>query len=216
MLALASFIVLLTFKGFKCKVNIDHLLLPDPSSKLTWALKDGKSASWYWKWWVLRGWPSRSMEMLKLELVPRIRDGLSSVKAGQERCPAVARAGARSAEWAFSTDAASAQELKINCEEWRGKKKSWETKLGISLWQLWISVCVEEWNSQILKQEMPVHSHNSFLFSPFRTLTFPTPMSGLFSFLKWAKLCLLFTIPGEKNGVLLCAGICSRVFSLFR
>lgn len=38
------------------------------------------------------------MEMLKLELVPRIRDGLSSMKAGQERCPAVARAGARSAE----------------------------------------------------------------------------------------------------------------------
>lgn len=217
MLALASFIVLLTLKGFKCKVN-------RPSAP-TRSFFQAHVSPKRWQKYIL------VLKAAGLERMAELQHGNAKVGISAENKRRISLSSAEDKAGKVPCNRSSTSSVcKVSvhnrcsfCAEvknklWgmEGKKKSWETNLGISLWPLWISGCVEEWNSQILKQEMPVHSHHSSLFSPFRTQTFPTPLSGLFSFLKWAKLCLLLTIPGEKNGVLLCVGIWNRVFSLFR
>lgn len=97
------------------------------------------------KQWVLSGWWSCSKEVLKLERVHRIRNGLSSAagRIGKSPCNCWSRSSV--CKISILNRCNFCAEVKNKLGGMGGKKKqSWETNAGICVWRLSVSECIED------------------------------------------------------------------------
>lgn len=149
------------------------------------------------KQWVLSGWWSCSKEVLKLERVHRIRNGLSSAAGRIGKLPCNCWSRSSVCKISILNRCNFCAEVKNKLGGMGGKKPKLGNKCrylfvaALSFWVYW------RWSSEILQQEMSM-CHKSFVLSPFKILTFPTPASGLFSILKWLRFVCFLQCSGRK------------------